>query len=264
MIQSCGAGAVFDIACEHAREFFTSRGEITKRKRCSRPCTTGHVCLGGARLCGYRGDRVRALVLFESALRQPAPARAVACPWRHHVGVVRVVLCPNLSGRHTSPSHTPPPRDCGSDAGNSGRGLGTYATVAATAREVQAHVIRQFHFLFGFNLVNLFLFGILVDIRTCVPCAAGSSQAADVDGDADAACACRGTDCASSSTQAPLAQMAAIDLCILLFVGAETLWQRRLHPALGWSAAAVIGSLHLTMLMIMSDWWLPFVARVFA
>jgi hypothetical protein len=50
----------------------------------------------------------------------------------------------------------------------------------------------------------------------------------------------------------------------LLFVVADTVLHRRLHPALGWSAAVVIGSFHLTVLALSADWWLPFVARVFA
>ena len=41
-------------------------------------------------------------------------------------------------------------------------GIGTYATLVATASEVHRHVIGRFHFLLGFNLVNLLLFAALV------------------------------------------------------------------------------------------------------
>lgn len=59
-------------------------------------------------------------------------------------------------------------------------------------------------------------------------------------------------------------QIVAFDGCILIFVLADTVWHRRLHPALGWGAVSVIGSFHLTLLALRSDWWLPFVAGVFA
>ena len=36
--------------------------------------------------------------------------------------------------------------------------IGTYATIEATAREVQQHIVGPFHYLFGLNLVNLLLF----------------------------------------------------------------------------------------------------------
>ncbi len=40
--------------------------------------------------------------------------------------------------------------------------MGTYATVEATAREVQIHTVGRFHYLFGLNLVNLLLFSLFV------------------------------------------------------------------------------------------------------
>jgi hypothetical protein len=36
--------------------------------------------------------------------------------------------------------------------------IGCYLTISATAREVHSHVVRQFHVLFGFNLLNLAVF----------------------------------------------------------------------------------------------------------
>jgi hypothetical protein len=141
--------------------------------------------------------------------------------------------------------------------------IGTYATVAATAREVQAHVIRQFHFLFGLNLMNLLLFAIFVILglafRTRPEFHKRLMLMATLTLLAPAVARI-----VLLFTHAPLIQIVTFDLCILLFVAADTVWHRRLHPALGWSAALVIGSFHLTMLMIMADWWLPFVARVFA
>ena len=142
--------------------------------------------------------------------------------------------------------------------------IGTYATVAATAREVREYVVRQFHFLFGLNLMNLLLFAIFVisglALRTrpefhkrLMLMAALTLLAPAV------------ARIVLLFTRAPpMSQIAAFDFCIWLFVVTDTVWHRRLHPALGWSAALVIGSFHLTALALGAKWWLPFVARVFS
>jgi cytochrome bd-type quinol oxidase subunit 2 len=141
--------------------------------------------------------------------------------------------------------------------------IGAYATVAATAREVREHVVRQFHFLFGLNLVNLLLFAIFVTSGLAVRSRPEFHKRLML--------------MATLSILAPAvarivllftrdhtAQLWAFDFCILIFVAVDTVWHRRLHPALGWGAALVIGSFHLTALALGADWWLPFVARVFA
>jgi hypothetical protein len=141
--------------------------------------------------------------------------------------------------------------------------IGTYATVEATAREVREHVVRQFHFLFGLNLVTLLLFAIFVISALAVRSRPEFHKRLML--------------MATLTILAPavarvvllftrdgMAQFLAFDLCILIFVVLDTIWHRRLHPALAWRAALVIGSFHLTALALGSDWWLPFVARVFA
>jgi hypothetical protein len=141
--------------------------------------------------------------------------------------------------------------------------IGTYATIEATAREVRAHVVRQFHFLFGLNLVNLLLFAIFVSagllLRTRPEFHKRLMLMATLTLLAPAIARI-----VLLFTHAPNYQFLAFDGCILLFVVVDTIWHRRLHPALGWGAALVIGAFHLTALAVAADWWLPFVARVFA
>ena len=47
--------------------------------------------------------------------------------------------------------------------------LGTYVTIIATAREVRADVVGQFHVLLGFNLLNLIVFLRALPRRRGVP-----------------------------------------------------------------------------------------------
>ena len=53
------------------------------------------------------------------------------------------------------------------------------------ARGTESYVVRQFHFLFGLNLMNLLLFAIFVISGLALRFTARISQAADVDGGAD-------------------------------------------------------------------------------
>jgi hypothetical protein len=142
-------------------------------------------------------------------------------------------------------------------------GIGTYATVAATAREVREHVVHQFHFLFGLNLMNLLLFAIFVILGLALRGRPESHKRLMLMATLTllAPAVAR---IVLLFTRAPMVQFAAFDFCILIFVVTDTVWHRRLHPALGWGAAVVIGSFHLTALALSADWWLPFVARVFA
>ena len=142
-------------------------------------------------------------------------------------------------------------------------GIGTYATVAATAREVRDHVVHQFHFLFGLNLMNLLLFAIFVILGLALRGRPESHKRLMLMATLTllAPAVAR---IVLLFTRAPMVQFAAFDFCILIFVVTDTVWHRRLHPALGWGAAGVIGSFHLAALALSADWWLPFVARVFA
>lgn len=142
-------------------------------------------------------------------------------------------------------------------------GIGAYATVAATAREVREHIVRQFHFLFGLNLMNLLLFAIFVIFGLALRARPEFHKRLMLMATLTllAPAVAR---IVLLFTRAPMAQLAAFDFCILIFVVTDTVWHRRLHPALGWSAAVVIACFHLTALALGADWWLPFVARVFA
>ena len=141
--------------------------------------------------------------------------------------------------------------------------VGAYATVKATAREVRDHVIHQFHFLFGLNLVNLAVFGMLVAAALALRRRADFHK--------------RFMLLATVTMLAPaiarivllvthdaVAQILAFDFCILSCVGVDTILQRRLHPAFGWGGAFVLGSFHLTYIALSAKWWLPFVAWAFS
>jgi hypothetical protein len=140
---------------------------------------------------------------------------------------------------------------------------GTYLTVEATAREVRDHVVRQFHFLFGLNLVNLVDFSIFVATALALRARPQFHKRLML--------------LATVTLLAPavarivllfthngMSQLWAFDFCILACVVMDTVVQRRLHPAFGWGAGLVLGSFHLTFIAVGSKWWLPFVAWTFS
>jgi hypothetical protein len=141
--------------------------------------------------------------------------------------------------------------------------VGAHATVEATAREVRDHVVHQFHFLFGINLVNLLLFAILVltalALRRRTDFHKRLMLLATVTMLAPAIARI-----VLLVTHNARAQILAFDFCILACVSIDTLWNRRLHPAFGWGAASVVGSFHLIFMTVSAKWWLPFVAWVFS
>jgi hypothetical protein len=141
--------------------------------------------------------------------------------------------------------------------------IGTYATVEATAREVQHHVVGPFHYLFGLNLVNLLLFAAFVvaaltlrsrpDFHKRLMLMATLSMLAPA--------VARITLLFSHN---PTSQFLAFDFCILVFVFIDTARHRHLHPAFGWGGAILIGSFHVMAVALAASWWLPFVEQVFA
>jgi hypothetical protein len=141
--------------------------------------------------------------------------------------------------------------------------VGAYATVEATAREVRDHVVHQFHFLFGLNLVNLLVFALLVitalalrvrpDFHKRLMLLATVTMLAPAI-----------ARIVLLFTHAAAAQFLAFDFCILACVAVDTSVHRRLHPAFGWGAAFVVASFHLTYIALSAKWWLPFVAWVFS
>jgi hypothetical protein len=141
--------------------------------------------------------------------------------------------------------------------------IGAYATVAATAREVQHHVVGPFHYLFGLNLLNLLLFaGFVVaaltlrfrpDFHKRLMLMATLSMLAPA--------VARIT---LLFTHDPKTQFLTFDFCVLTFVAIDTLRHRHLHVAFGLGATLLIVSFHLMEIAFGAKWWLPFVARVFS
>jgi hypothetical protein len=141
--------------------------------------------------------------------------------------------------------------------------MGTYATVEATAREVQSHTVGRFHYLFGLNLVNLLLFALFVVAALSLRARPEFHKRLML--------------MATLSLLAPavaritllfthdlMTQFLTFDFCVLTFVVADTVRYRHLHPAFGFGATLLIVSFHLTAMALRAKWWLPFVARLFS
>jgi hypothetical protein len=142
-------------------------------------------------------------------------------------------------------------------------GIGTYATLAATASEVHRHVIGRFHFLLGFNLINLLLFAALVGtgiafrrrpefhkrlmllamVTLLAPAIARITLIFIHSG---------------------MVQMLAFDFCLSACVIVDTIRHRRLHPAFGWGAFLVVVSFHVAFAAVQTKAWLNLVPRLFA
>jgi len=141
--------------------------------------------------------------------------------------------------------------------------MGTYATVEATAREVQSHIVGRFQYLFGLNLVNLLLFALFVvaalTLRTRPEFHKRLMLLATLSILAPAVARIT-----LLFTHNPMSQLLAFYFCVLAFVVADTVRYRRLHPAFGFGATLIIASFHLTAMALRAKWWLPFVARVFS
>jgi hypothetical protein len=142
-------------------------------------------------------------------------------------------------------------------------GIGTYATLSATAREVRAHVIGRFHFLLGFNLVNLFLFAVLVgtgvafrrrpELHKRLMLLAMVSLLAPA--------IARIT---LLFTHSGMVQMLAFDFCILVCVIVDTIIHRKLHPVFVWGGLLIVVSFHLTFAAVQTKMWLNLVPRLFS
>jgi len=142
-------------------------------------------------------------------------------------------------------------------------GIGTYVTVAATASEVRRHVIGRFHFLLGFNLVNLLLFAALlgtgVAFRSRPEFHKRLMLLATISLLAPAIARIT-----LLFTHSGMVQMLAFDFCVLVCVVVDTIRHRRLHPAFGWGALLILVSFHLTFAAVQTKAWLDFVPRLFS
>ncbi len=52
--------------------------------------------------------------------------------------------------------------------------------------------------------------------------------------------------------------MVGLDVFILICVGLDTLWHRRLHPAFGWGALLFVGAFHLALYATQTRAWIAF------
>jgi hypothetical protein len=141
-------------------------------------------------------------------------------------------------------------------------GIGTYATLSATAREVRAHVIGRFHFLLGINLVNLLLFAVLVGMgvlyrrrpefhKRLMLLAMVTLLAPAI------------ARITLLFTHSGMVQMLAFDFCISICVIVDSIRHRQLHPAFGWGGFLVVVSFHLTFAAVQTRAWLHLVPRLF-
>jgi hypothetical protein len=58
--------------------------------------------------------------------------------------------------------------------------------------------------------------------------------------------------------------MIGLDLFILVVVGLDTLWHRRLHPAFGWAALLFVGAFHVTLYLSQTAGWITFAESLLA
>jgi hypothetical protein len=142
-------------------------------------------------------------------------------------------------------------------------GIGAYATLVATESEVHRHVIGRFHFLLGFNLVNLLLFAAFVGAgvalrrrptfhKRLMLLAMVSLLAPAI------------ARITLLFTHSGMAQMMALDFCIAICVIVDTIRHRRLHPVFGWGGFLMVVSFHLTFAAVQTKAWLNLVPRLFS
>lgn len=139
---------------------------------------------------------------------------------------------------------------------------GIALTVLALRREVQAHVLGKMHFLLLINIVNLMLFGAFVGsglfLRRRPEIHKRLMLLAAVTLVAPAAARV-----ALLLAHGPLPQFIAFYTCIVACVLADTLWNRRLHPVLGWGAVSVIAAFQLSYFAVQMPAWMAVVRSTF-
>lgn len=68
----------------------------------------------------------------------------------------------------------------------------------------------------------------------------------------------------ATETELNLRIMLGLDLFIVICVGLDTLWHRRLHPAFAWGAALFIGAFHVALYFTQTRAWIAFAGSLFA
>ncbi len=62
----------------------------------------------------------------------------------------------------------------------------------------------------------------------------------------------------ATETELNLRIMLGLDLFILICVGLDTLWHRRLHPAFAWGALLFVGAFHAALYLTQKPAWIAF------
>lgn len=142
-------------------------------------------------------------------------------------------------------------------------GIGMYATLAATSSEVHRHVVGRFHFLLGFNLINLLLFAALVGSGIALRRSPGFHKRLMLLAMVTllAPAIARIT---LLFTHSGMVQILSLDLCIALCLIVDTIRHRQLHPAFAWGGVIVVLCFHLTFAAIQTSAWLDLVPTLFA
>jgi hypothetical protein len=62
----------------------------------------------------------------------------------------------------------------------------------------------------------------------------------------------------ATETELNLRIMVGLDAFVLICVGLDTLWQRRLHPAFAWGASLFVGAFHVALYITKTPAWIEF------
>jgi hypothetical protein len=62
----------------------------------------------------------------------------------------------------------------------------------------------------------------------------------------------------ATEAQHNLRIMMGLDLFVLICVGIDTIWHRRLHPAFGWGALLFVGAFHVALYLTQTQGWVAF------
>ena len=141
--------------------------------------------------------------------------------------------------------------------------VGAYVTVLATKREVDHNFMGPFHYLLGINFVNLAVFGVLVvaglTLRNRPQFHKRLMLLATISILAPAIARIM-----LLFTRNGMVQFVGFYFCVLACVVADTIRNRRLHPAIGWGALLIVVSFHATFYAVQTELWMNIVTTIFS
>ncbi len=141
--------------------------------------------------------------------------------------------------------------------------VGMHATVMATEQEVRHHIVGRFHFLLALNAANLLAFGALVIAAIAFRSRGAFHKRLMLMATLNLIAPALAR-IVLLFTHQPGVQIYFFYSCIVAFVIADTVVNRRLHPASLWGAVFSIGVFQLSIQLVKSSFWLPFVDRSFS